>query len=92
MAIVFEARILTITLFLICSGIPFGDAQTPSKPGREFTIDVPQSKVDFFVGSSAGDVDGTFRSGKGEFKVASPAHSRERDAGPGDLSRQPDNG
>jgi polyisoprenoid-binding protein YceI len=64
-------RILTMTLLLLCSGTPL-QAQTPTKPGREFTIDVPRSKVEFFVGSSAGDVNGTFNSWKGRLNLATP--------------------
>jgi polyisoprenoid-binding protein YceI len=61
--------ILTVTLFVLCSGISL-NAQTP--PAREFVIDVPQSKVEFFVGSSAGDVNGTFNSWTGKLNVATP--------------------
>src|SRR5208282_5569204 len=64
-------NILTMVFFLLCSGIPL-HAQTLTKPGREFTIDVPRSKVEFFVGSSAGDVNGTFNSWKGKLNVATP--------------------
>jgi polyisoprenoid-binding protein YceI len=64
-------RILTMTLLLLCSGTPL-QAQPPTKPGREFTIDVPRSKVEFFVGSSAGDVNGTFNSWKGRLNLATP--------------------
>jgi polyisoprenoid-binding protein YceI len=64
-------RILTMILFLLCSGVPLS-AQTPAEPAREFIIDVSQSKVEFFVGSSMGDVNGTFNSWKGKLNVATP--------------------
>jgi polyisoprenoid-binding protein YceI len=64
-------NILTITLFLLCYGAPL-NAQTPATPGRDFTIDVPESKVEFFVGSSVGDVYGTFNSWQGQLSVATP--------------------
>jgi len=60
-----------MTLVFILSAIPL-DAQTPEKPAREFTIDVPESRIEFFVASSEGDVNGTFKSWKGEFTVATP--------------------
>ena len=47
-------------------------AQTPPQAGREFVIDVPNSKVEFFVGSSAGDVNGVFNSWNGRLYVANP--------------------
>ncbi len=64
-------KILTMTLLLLCCGAP-SYAQTPTKPGREFIIDVPNSKVEFFVGSSAGDVNGIFSSWNGRLYVATP--------------------
>jgi polyisoprenoid-binding protein YceI len=60
-----------MTVLLLGSGIAL-QAQTPTKPGREFTIDVPNSKVEFFVGSSAGDVNGVFGSWNGRLYVATP--------------------
>jgi polyisoprenoid-binding protein YceI len=64
-------KILTAALILICSTIPaFAHAQT--QPGREFAIDVPNSKVEFFVGSSAGDVNGVFGTWTGRLYVATP--------------------
>jgi polyisoprenoid-binding protein YceI len=63
--------IFAMTLFIICSGIPLR-AQTPTNPGREFVIDVPNSRVEFFVGSSAGDVNGIFSSWNGRLYVATP--------------------
>ena len=64
-------KILTATLILICSIIPtFAHAQ--AQPGREFAIDVPNSKVEFFVGSSAGDVNGVFATWTGRLYVATP--------------------
>ncbi len=41
-------------------------AQTVAKPGQDFTIDVANSTVEFFVGSTAGDVNGTFSAWKGQ--------------------------
>jgi polyisoprenoid-binding protein YceI len=45
-------------------------AQTPARTGREFTINVPESKVKFFVGSSAGDVNGVFKTWTGKLSQA----------------------
>src|SRR5713101_9696545 len=64
-------RILTMTFLLLCCGAPLY-AQAPTQSGREFAIDVPNSKVEFFVGSSAGDVNGVFGSWKGRLYVATP--------------------
>jgi polyisoprenoid-binding protein YceI len=63
-------KILAMTLLLLCSGTSLY-AQTSTKPGREFVIDVPNSKVEFFVGSS-GDVNGVFGSWNGRLYVATP--------------------
>jgi polyisoprenoid-binding protein YceI len=60
-----------MTLLLLCCGAP-SYAQTPAQPGREFVIDVPKSKVEVFVGSSAGDVNGVFGSWHGRLCVATP--------------------
>jgi polyisoprenoid-binding protein YceI len=60
-----------ITLFLLCSVLPV-QAQTYANAERKFTIDVPGSKVEFFVGSSAGDVSGSFNSWNGNLRVATP--------------------
>jgi polyisoprenoid-binding protein YceI len=56
---------LTLILLLILSGVAL-NAQTPAKTGRNFTINVPESKVEFFVGSSAGDVNGVFKTWTGK--------------------------
>ncbi len=64
-------KILTTTLLVLCCGAPLY-AQTRVKPGREFIIDNPNSKVEFFVGCSAGDVNGVFSSWKGRLYVATP--------------------
>src|SRR5216683_283399 len=64
-------KILTMTLMLLCCVTPLY-AQAPAQPGREFAIDVPNSKVECFVGSSAGDVNGVFGSWKGRLYVATP--------------------
>ncbi len=63
--------IFAMTLLLLYSAIPV-QAQTPTTPAREFIIDVPNSKVQFFVGSSAGDVNGVFSSWTGNLSLASP--------------------
>jgi polyisoprenoid-binding protein YceI len=62
---------LTMTLLLLCSVIPV-QAQAPTTPARGFIIDVPNSKVQFFVGSSAGDVNGVFSSWTGQLSLATP--------------------
>lgn len=63
------SRRLTFILFLILSGVAL-NAQTPVKAGRNFTINVPNSKVEFFVGSSDGDVNGVFKAWTGELSQA----------------------
>jgi len=67
----FVKKILTAALILICSIIPTF-AHSQAQPGREFAIDVPNSKVEFFVGSSAGDVNGVFGTWSGRLYVATP--------------------
>jgi polyisoprenoid-binding protein YceI len=67
----FMNRGLTLALFLISSGIAL-NAQTPATPGRDFTIDIPESKVEFFVGSSAANINGTFQSWNGDLYQATP--------------------
>jgi polyisoprenoid-binding protein YceI len=62
-------RKLILALFLISCTIPLS-AQTPARTGREFTIKVPESKVEFFVGSSAGDVNGVFKTWTGKLSQA----------------------
>jgi len=62
---------LSIVPLFLALGI-VSTPQTPAKPVREYTIDVPKSKVEFFVGSSVGDVNGSFGVWRGEFKVATP--------------------
>jgi polyisoprenoid-binding protein YceI len=63
------SRKLTLILFLILSGVAL-DAQTPAKAGRNFAINIPESKVEFFVGSSAGDVNGVFKTWTGKLSQA----------------------
>ncbi|HEY2646554.1 MAG TPA: YceI family protein [Candidatus Acidoferrales bacterium] len=58
-------KILTFILILIVSGAAL-NAQTSSNTGRSFNINVPESKVEFFVGSSAGDVNGVFKTWTGK--------------------------
>jgi polyisoprenoid-binding protein YceI len=62
-------RILMIGLLL---NLPAGvaNAQAPSKPAPRYTIDVPESRIEFYVGSSAGDVNGIFKSWKATFNMA----------------------
>src|SRR5258708_1388672 len=67
----FMNRKLILGLFLIFSGIAL-HAQTPAKSGREFTINVPESNVAFFVGSSVGDVNGVFKTWTGKLHQAIP--------------------
>jgi len=67
----FMSRKLMLILFLILSGVAL-NAQTPAKNGRNFTINVPESKVEFFVGSSAGDVNGVFKIWTGKLSQATP--------------------
>ena len=63
-------RIILLLLFL-AEGCIAG-AQTPANPSRIYTIDMASSKVEFFVGSTVGDVNGKFGKWKGEFKVGTP--------------------
>jgi polyisoprenoid-binding protein YceI len=60
---------LTLILLLVLSGVAL-NAQTPAKTARNFTINVPESKVEFFVGSSAGDVNGVFKTWTGKLSQA----------------------
>jgi polyisoprenoid-binding protein YceI len=65
----FMIKQLTFILFLIFSGVALNaqtQDQTPSQTGRDFTINVPESKVEFFVGSSDGDVNGVFKTWTGK--------------------------
>ncbi len=57
-------RLMFLLLLIVFSAAL--NAQTPAKTGRTFTIDVPESKVEFFVGSSAGDVNGVFKTWTGK--------------------------
>jgi polyisoprenoid-binding protein YceI len=61
-----------VVAFLLLGFGAISYAQTPAQPGREFVIDVPNSKVEFFVGSSAGDVNGVFSAWNGRLYVATP--------------------
>jgi len=65
------AKRLTLILTLVLSSSVLR-AQTPAPPAMLYTIDIPQSKVEFFVSSSMGNVNGTFKDWKGELKVATP--------------------
>jgi polyisoprenoid-binding protein YceI len=64
-------QMVTMGLFLISSGM-LTSAKGPAKPTNEYTIDILRSKIEFFVASSAGDVNGMFKSWKGSFGVATP--------------------
>jgi polyisoprenoid-binding protein YceI len=65
------SRKLTLILLLILSGVA-GNAQTWAQAPRTFTINIPESKVEFFVGSSAGDVNGVFKTWTGNLSQATP--------------------
>jgi polyisoprenoid-binding protein YceI len=67
----FICRKFMLALFLTISGIAV-NAQTPAQSGRDFNINIPQSKVEFFVGSSAGDVNGVFQSWSGKLHQTTP--------------------
>jgi polyisoprenoid-binding protein YceI len=62
-------RRVTLILFLILCGVA-SNAQTPAQTGRNFSINVPKSKVEFFVGSSDGDVNGVFKTWTGKLHQA----------------------
>jgi polyisoprenoid-binding protein YceI len=66
----FMTRRVMLILFLILSGVASKD-QTAAQTGRDFTINVPDGKVEFFVGSSAGDVNGVFKTWTGKLSEAS---------------------
>jgi polyisoprenoid-binding protein YceI len=57
-------RRLALFLPLILYGAAL-NAQAPEKTSRNFTIDVPEGKVEFYIGSSAGDIDGVFKNWTG---------------------------
>ena len=65
------ARRWTVILLLVFSGVAL-DAQTPERSGRTFKIDSRESKVEFFVGSSAGNVNGVFKTWTGKLSQATP--------------------
>jgi polyisoprenoid-binding protein YceI len=67
----FMKQMVTTGLLLISSGI-LTSANAPAKPTNEYSIDILRSKIEFFVASSAGDVNGTFKSWKGSFGVGTP--------------------
>jgi polyisoprenoid-binding protein YceI len=58
-----------LILFLILCSVAL-NAQSLAKTARNFTINVPESKVEFFVGSSDGDVNGVFKAWTGELSQA----------------------
>ena len=62
-------RRLTLIVLLILCGV-VSNAQTPAQTERNFTINVPESKVEFFVGSTAGDVNGVFKTWTGKLSQA----------------------
>ena len=57
-------RTLAMTFLLIFSGVVV-DAQTPAKPAKQYTIDVPESRIEFYVSSSDAEVYGTLASWTG---------------------------
>jgi polyisoprenoid-binding protein YceI len=65
----FMRRSVTLILILILSCAAL-NGQTPAQTGRNFSINVPESKVEFFVGSSDGDVNGVFKSWTGKLYQA----------------------
>lgn len=65
----FMKKALVIGLLLSLSGM-CAHAQSPSSAAPRFTIDVPESRIEFYVGSSAGDVNGVFKSWKCKFNAA----------------------
>jgi polyisoprenoid-binding protein YceI len=67
----FMNRILQLVFVLIFCGLTL-NAQTLANSGRDFTIDVSKSKVDFIIGSSEVDVCGTFQSSNGNLYIANP--------------------
>jgi polyisoprenoid-binding protein YceI len=67
-------RTLTMAFLLIFSGA-LVDAQAPAKPAKQYTIDVPESRIEFYVSSSDGEVHGTFASWTGQLTVGAPGHS-----------------
>jgi hypothetical protein len=66
-------RTVTMTFLLIFSGALL-DAQTPAKPAKLCIVDVPESRIEFYVSSSDGEVYGTFGSWTGQLKVGAPCH------------------
>jgi polyisoprenoid-binding protein YceI len=65
----FMKTIVTLIVLLFLSGVA-SNGQTSAQTGRDFSINVPESKVEFFVGSSAGDVNGVFKSWSGKLSQA----------------------
>jgi polyisoprenoid-binding protein YceI len=65
----FMNRIGTLIALLLVTGVA-SNGQTTAQTGRDFTINVPESKVEFFVGSSAGDVNGVFKTWSGKLSQA----------------------
>jgi polyisoprenoid-binding protein YceI len=61
-------------LLLLFSGV-LVDAQTPAKPAKQYTIVVPESRVEFHVSSSDGEVYGTFASWTGQVTLGAPGHT-----------------
>ena len=62
-------RRLALYCFLVFSAIPL-NGQAPAESGREFTIDIPESKAEFSVSSSAGEINGVFKSLAGRLHEA----------------------
>ena len=64
------SRQFTLGLLLIVCGIT-ANARTPDNPAGDFTMDGTESRIELSVGSSSGDIIGTFRSWKGNLYLPS---------------------
>ena len=64
-------RISILVSILVLSGVALRP-QTPENAVRDFAIDVSGSQIDFFVGSSSGDVTGALQPGNGSLHLAAP--------------------
>ena len=64
-------RISILVSILVLSGVAL-KPQTPENAVRDFAIDVSRSRIDFFVGTSSGDVTGALQPGNGSLHLAAP--------------------
>jgi polyisoprenoid-binding protein YceI len=62
-------RRLALYCFLIVFAIPL-NGQTPAESGRDFTVDLPESKAEFSIISSVGEINGVFKSLTGRLHEA----------------------